>query len=590
MQPGLADIAEHQPLQHPSYQQSIPRQMNGVPELRRSISSPNPLSIVNTNVHSNYFPHQQPPPPRNNPNYNRPRPLNLSRSNSRASLGPEATIISPAGGTEYKPLTIGNGPEVTIFLETRFRQLQQLCCKIVSKAWIKVIEPKKQTRFPYNRGEESKPEWWPDDVRHKEPDHLMKPGIYPFYSLLMLERITLLMTLLRCGRIPVERLQLATAEVAAFIPPEKMHLLREIYRVGREEEKYRLGEIPGSTTIMVASSAEISPASDEGAPSPLYPEPVRAMSQTGVSQLGIPQMQRPPSRPRSAQPSFPMDELQNNPFNPNGNPPAKRQKTSSPQGPQGQHVMHYPDMYQQQQYYNFQLTGQHHPHQHPHPQQQPHQLTHSQSQLLYPTHGGQNLRYQPEIKSAPPGQQQFFVFPPDFPSPPPSGGFHTQFPHDHHQQPPTSHAQHQQPQPQQPNHPAPFGAAAYAAAQQLSSLRETNSLQPPSSSGSQLPEPQPTPQHASTSAHFLNTRSSPYLPTPLRAAGVPGTGVAAGPNVSFSEFLNSPMTAGPGPASDGAVGRIRRGEKRRASDDESGEESSDDEDTIDGNPSPSKKA
>ena len=66
--------------------------------------------------------------------------------------------------------------------------------------------------------------------------------------------------------------------------------------------------------------------------------------------------------------------------------------------------------------------------------------------------------------------------------------------------------------------------------------------------------------------------------------------MSAGPNVSFSEFLNSPMTAGPGPASDGAVGRIRRGEKRRASDDESGEESSDDEDTIDGNPSPSKKA
>lgn len=177
MQPGLADISEHQPLHSQGYQ-SMPRQMNAsVPELRRSISSPNPLSIVNSNVHSNYFPHQQPPPPRNNPNYNRPRPLNLSRSNSRTSLGPEATIISPAGGTEYKPLTIGNGPEVTIFLETRFRQLQQLCCKIVSKAWIKVIEPKKQTRFPYNRGEESKPEWWPDDVRHKEPDHLMKPGI-----------------------------------------------------------------------------------------------------------------------------------------------------------------------------------------------------------------------------------------------------------------------------------------------------------------------------------------------------------------------------------------------------------------------------
>jgi len=184
MQPALADIAEHQAMHHPQHYQPLSQhkfipQPNGVvPELRRTVSSPNPLSIANSNVQPNYFPHQhQQQPARNNPNYPRPRPLNLSRSNSRTSLGPDMSMMSPASGAEYKPLTIGNEAEVTIFLETRFRQLQQLCCKIVAKAWIKVIEPKKQTRYPYNRGEESKPEWWPDDVRHKEPDHLMKPGI-----------------------------------------------------------------------------------------------------------------------------------------------------------------------------------------------------------------------------------------------------------------------------------------------------------------------------------------------------------------------------------------------------------------------------
>ena len=184
MQPALADIAEHHPLQpQPQNYQSMSQQKfmthnNPIPELRRSISSPNPLSIASSNVQQpNYFPHQHPPQPsRNNPNYPRPRPLNLSRSNSRTSLGPDGAMFSPASGAEYKPLTISNQQDVTIFLETRFRQLQQLCCKIVAKAWIKVIEPKKQTRFPYNRGEESKPDWWPDDVRHKEPDHLMKPG------------------------------------------------------------------------------------------------------------------------------------------------------------------------------------------------------------------------------------------------------------------------------------------------------------------------------------------------------------------------------------------------------------------------------
>jgi hypothetical protein len=182
MQPGLADIAEHHPLQSQNYQSMSQQKFlahNGVPELRRTISSPNPLSIANSNAQPGYFPNQNPQTSSrsNSSSYPRPRPLNLSRTNSRSSIGPEMPMMSPASGAEYKPLTIGNPAEVTIFLETRFRQLQQLCCKIVAKAWIKVIEPKKQTRYPYNRGEESKPDWWPDDVRHKEPDHLMKPGM-----------------------------------------------------------------------------------------------------------------------------------------------------------------------------------------------------------------------------------------------------------------------------------------------------------------------------------------------------------------------------------------------------------------------------
>ena len=384
------------------------------------------------------------------------------------------------------------------------------------------------------------------------------------------------MTLLRCGKVRVERLQLATAEVAAFIPPTKTHLLREIYRVATEEEKFRDGLIPGSTQIPVLSSADVSPASDE-APSPSYLDPQTA----GVAQLGIPQMQRPPSRPRSAQPSFAMDDINTNPFN--QMPSAKRQKTRSPQGPPTQHIMNYPNpnpMYQPQYYNPFQL-GPEQPHQQPN-------LTHSQSQILYPTHGNQNLRYQQEIKSAPAGQQQFYVFHHDFPSPPPSGGFSTAFPHEH------AHQQQQGHHPHHPHSQTPTSATAptshsfgttYIAAQQLSSLRET-ALQP--SGGNTLPEPQPTPQHSTSS--YLNPRSSPYMPTPLRGSGVHGTGVSTGPNVSFSEFLNSPMTAGPAPASDGGAvpQSLRRGEKRRASEDDL-EEDSDDEGTIEDR-SPTKKA
>lgn len=58
----------------------------------------------------------------------------------------------------------------------KFHLLQQNTCKLVAKCWIKVIEPKKQNKYPYQRAEESRPEWWPVGVRHKEPDHLIKPG------------------------------------------------------------------------------------------------------------------------------------------------------------------------------------------------------------------------------------------------------------------------------------------------------------------------------------------------------------------------------------------------------------------------------
>lgn len=88
----------------------------------------------------------------------------------------ESNAVTAPGGVTYKALLISDVDAVTTFFETRFRQMQQLTCKVVAKAWIKVIEPKKQSNYPYNRGEESKPSWWPEGARHKEPDHLMKPG------------------------------------------------------------------------------------------------------------------------------------------------------------------------------------------------------------------------------------------------------------------------------------------------------------------------------------------------------------------------------------------------------------------------------
>lgn len=146
----------------------------------------------------------------------------------------------------YRAIFVGDGAAMHIFFETRLRQLQQLVCKIVAKAWIKVVEPKKQTKYPYNRGELGRPAWWPAQARHKEPDHLMKP-----------ERLVLLMTMLRCGMARVSRLELATAEVGAAIPPDKWELLREIYRVAKEEEKLRDGLIGPASRVFLKEEPDL---------------------------------------------------------------------------------------------------------------------------------------------------------------------------------------------------------------------------------------------------------------------------------------------------------------------------------------------
>lgn len=85
-------------------------------------------------------------------------------------------------------LMIGDTQKVTAYYESAFRRLQQLNCRMLAKNFIKLIEPRKQVKHPYNGGkpragaapgekgdpEKTKPEWWPRDVIHREPDHLKK--------------------------------------------------------------------------------------------------------------------------------------------------------------------------------------------------------------------------------------------------------------------------------------------------------------------------------------------------------------------------------------------------------------------------------
>ncbi|KAG7844466.1 hypothetical protein KL941_003842 [Ogataea angusta] len=135
--------------------------------------------------------------------------------------------------------------EVDEYLVQCFDEFQQIPCKLLAKAWIRLIEPKKQSRYPYKLGDRSKPLWWPETCRHKEPDHLRKE-----------ERIDLLVCIVKSFRFQAKDL-IATAEsVGDFsiahgdhtkvsrLSRRKLDILIEMFKV--------LNAAPGSGPVTVS--------------------------------------------------------------------------------------------------------------------------------------------------------------------------------------------------------------------------------------------------------------------------------------------------------------------------------------------------
>ena len=90
---------------------------------------------------------------------------------------------TPVPVQKVQQLRIGDSAEVEKFYACRFKDMHQVSCKVIAKAFVKWVEPKKQTHHPYTKGDSKAPPWWPPTtgdenvkVRHKEPDHLSKPG------------------------------------------------------------------------------------------------------------------------------------------------------------------------------------------------------------------------------------------------------------------------------------------------------------------------------------------------------------------------------------------------------------------------------
>lgn len=102
--------------------------------------------------------------------------------------------FSKASTYDEGSLQIQDPGEIIRAYEKAFEKFQQTNCRVLAKAYIKLLEPRKQVNFPYNGRksiggrtfqldpEETKPSWWPSCVRHREPDHLLKPGMSALYS------------------------------------------------------------------------------------------------------------------------------------------------------------------------------------------------------------------------------------------------------------------------------------------------------------------------------------------------------------------------------------------------------------------------
>lgn len=109
-------------------------------------------------------------------------------SNSDDEQGPFSGF---SGTTSRKlvQLVVGDDSAMNKWYEDAFHTIQQVVCRSIAKLWIKRIQPKKQSTNPYNGAcskdkdmpkdpNRTRPPYWPPHVKHKEPDHINKEGLY----------------------------------------------------------------------------------------------------------------------------------------------------------------------------------------------------------------------------------------------------------------------------------------------------------------------------------------------------------------------------------------------------------------------------
>lgn len=212
----------------------------------------------------------------------------LARKRPRSVYPHDEENDSSASILARRGIRVSDSKALWQFYDQRFKSCQQSACKLIAKAWVKAVEPKKQSTHPYTGSDDRAPDWWPkpwgttkeDKVRHKEPDHLYKRGkassttilaiACPLHALpcplqltRSLERVHLLNHILNLITEPpekqhpnihklglsVRKLEECTFEALSGFFSEsptnasKKTFLNEIFKVAKQQERYKNGEI-----------------------------------------------------------------------------------------------------------------------------------------------------------------------------------------------------------------------------------------------------------------------------------------------------------------------------------------------------------
>lgn len=125
---------------------------------------------------------------------------------------------------------------------------------MVARAFIRYIEPHKQTRHPYNG--KAKPGWWPPDVSYNGPDQLCKPSKVDYTELprwfvscililITTDRVKVLCHIicnLREHGITADKL-MRVVSGSRLKDPSRLELMYDVLRMRKMEEQLKDGAL-----------------------------------------------------------------------------------------------------------------------------------------------------------------------------------------------------------------------------------------------------------------------------------------------------------------------------------------------------------